>query len=234
MRCPRLTITRMDASPSPAQVERRSLADLLIEVGPRAPTECAGWTAADLVAHLIVREGRPDTLPGILLPRLAFHTERVRRRTTESVPFTQMVSRFRDGPPKWSLYSLPGADNNANTVEFFVHHEDVRRARPGWRPRPLPPEMEHLLWRRLKIARFVLRKVPVEVIAVRPDGKTLRIAKGAKSGRRRGGRPTPSARVHGPVGELVLWALGRTAVAQVGFTGPADAVRVLTLADWRL
>lgn len=221
----------MSDSPNPAQAERRSLADLLIKVGPDAPTECAGWTAADLAAHLLVRERRLDAGPGILLPPLAFYTERVRRRTAESVQFTQMVERFRDGPPRFSVYALPGADKNANTMEFFVHHEDVRRARPGWEPRPLSSEMTDLLWRRLKSARFVLRKVPVEVTAVRPDGKTLRIAKGAKSGTR---GPARAVRVHGHVGELVLWALGRTDVAQVGFTGPADAVRALTRADWRL
>ena len=26
-------------------------------------------------------------------------------------------------------------DTLANTVEFFVHHEDVRRAQAGWTPR---------------------------------------------------------------------------------------------------
>jgi hypothetical protein len=40
------------------------------------------------------------------------------------------------------------------------------------------------------------------------------------------------ARVHGPVGELVLWVNGRTDVAQVRFTGEADAVEALGAADW--
>jgi hypothetical protein len=41
-------------------------------------------------------------------------------------------------------------------------------------------------------------------------------------------------RVHGPVGELVLWTLGRTDVAQVSLTGAADAVNILERTGWRL
>ena len=44
--------------------ERARLADLLDEVGPDAPTCCEGWTTAHLAAHLVVRDGRPDALPG--------------------------------------------------------------------------------------------------------------------------------------------------------------------------
>ena len=46
--------------------QRISLAELLLEVGPDAPTLCEGWTARDLVAHLVIREGRPDAAIGIL------------------------------------------------------------------------------------------------------------------------------------------------------------------------
>ena len=31
--------------------------------------------------------------------------------------------------------ALPGMDERANAVEYFVHHEDVRRAAPDWEPR---------------------------------------------------------------------------------------------------
>ena len=40
--------------------ERQLLADLFLEVGPEAPTLCAGWTTTDLAAHLWVREHRPE------------------------------------------------------------------------------------------------------------------------------------------------------------------------------
>ncbi|RKS74468.1 uncharacterized protein (TIGR03085 family) [Actinomadura pelletieri DSM 43383] len=213
-----------DTEDGPVRRERRLLADALAQAGPDAATLCSGWTARDLAAHLIVREGRPDAAPGILLSPLAFYTERVRRRTARGVPFDRLVERFRQGPPKFSPYALPGVDKNANGVEFFVHHEDVLRARPDWERREISPELEELLWRRIKIARFVLRKVHVRVTLVQPDGRDLRVS----------GRGPDTVRVHGPVGELVLWALGRRAVADVRLTGPTNAVKTLTETGWSL
>lgn len=226
---------------NPVREERALLCEALLEAGAGAPTECAGWTAHDLAAHLVVRERRPDTLPGIALRPLAFHTERVRRRTVRKVPFEELVNRIRSGPPRWSPYAVPGMDNIANGVEFFVHHEDVRRARPDGGPRSLSPALEDLLWRRIRIARFALRKVPVEVTLIRPDGRSARIS-GGRSGRSvrnpRSGRRTaagPAAvRVHGPVGELVLWALGRTEVARVRLTGSQESVKTLAKSGWSL
>ncbi|TDC54708.1 TIGR03085 family protein [Actinomadura sp. KC345] len=212
----------------PVRRERLLLADALAEAGPEAATKCAGWDARDLAAHLVVRERRPDAAPGIVLPPLSFYTERVRRRTARTVPFDRLVERFRQGPPKLSPYALPGADEIANGVEFFVHHEDVLRARPDWSPRAISPELDEVLWRRIRIARFVLRKVHVGVTLVQPDGRSLRV-----SGRGRGAAPG-AVRVHGPVGELVLWALGRRDVADVRITGDTDAVKSLTRTGWSL
>ncbi|XRQ02792.1 TIGR03085 family metal-binding protein [Actinomadura welshii] len=211
----------------PVRRERLLLAAALAEAGPDAATKCGGWTARDLAAHLVVREGRPDAAPGIVLPPLAFYTERVQRRTARAVPFDRLVERFRQGPPKFSPYALPGVDKSVNAVEFFVHHEDVLRARPDWEPRDISPELEELLWRRIRIARFVLRKVQVEVTLVQPDGRSARV-----SGRGRGA--AGGVRVHGPVGELVLWALGRRDVARVRLTGATDAVKTLTESGWSL
>lgn len=206
-----------------AAAERRALADLLTETGPDAPTLCHGWTTADLVAHLLIREHRPDAAPGILIPLLAGHTDRVRRRTLESAPYAALVERFRQGPPAWSPLALPPVDAAANTVEYFVHHEDVRRAQPGWEPRELPAAFEDALWRRLRMGRMVLRRLPVEITFAAPDGRTQRITKGGRQ-----------ARVHGRPSELTLWALGRKDVAQVELTGEAEAVNVLNQGRWRL
>ncbi|MFB4307678.1 TIGR03085 family metal-binding protein [Actinomadura sp. GTD37] len=219
------------AGPGPVRRERLLLAAALAEAGPDAPTKCAGWSARDLAAHLVVRENRPDAAPGILLSPLSSYTERVRRRTARAVPFDRLVERFRDGPAKFSPYALPGVDKNANGVEFFVHHEDVLRARPDWERRDISPELGEVLWRRIRIARFVLRKVQVEVTLVQPDGRALRV-----SGRGRGAprNARGAVRVHGPVGELVLWALGRRDVADVRLTGDTDAVKSLTETGWSL
>ncbi|MGZ4521727.1 MAG: maleylpyruvate isomerase family mycothiol-dependent enzyme, partial [Mycobacteriaceae bacterium] len=60
-----------------AQRERSDLSALLGELGPEAPTLCGGWSARDLLAHLVLRETRLDAAPGILVPALAGYTKRV-------------------------------------------------------------------------------------------------------------------------------------------------------------
>ncbi|RSN50423.1 TIGR03085 family metal-binding protein [Actinomadura sp. WAC 06369] len=232
---------RSTAHEGPARRERRLLADALAAAGPGAPTLCEGWDARDLAAHLVVREGRPDAAAGILLPPLSFYEERVRSRAAD-VPFDRLVDRFRHGPPKYSPFALPGMEENANAVEFFVHHEDVRRAGEGAEPREISPDLERVLWRRIRIARFVLRNVHVEVTFVRPDGQASRVSRGPRGAR--AGAPGASGgaagagsrgvRVHGPVGELVLWALGRRDAADVRLEGDTDSVKTLTETGWSL
>ena len=77
----------------------------------------------------------------------------------------------RTGPPRWSPAALEPVDRLANTVEFFVHHEDVRRAPDGWAPRPVDGDLEHELWRRLKpMSRVLVRKAPVGLVLRRTNG----------------------------------------------------------------
>lgn len=206
-----------------AHAERQALSDLLLERGPQGPTLCAGWTTADLVAHLVVRENRPDAAAGLLVPPLAGYTERVRRQMLASAPYPELVARFRQGPPSWSPVSLRPVDAAMNTVEYFVHHEDVRRAAEGWEPRELPAAAQEELWRRLRMARLVLRRLPVEITLADASGRTQRITKGG-----------PQIRVHGEPGELTLWALGRKDAARVRLTGDAEAIRVLQQGRWSL
>ncbi|HEV7933109.1 MAG TPA: TIGR03085 family metal-binding protein [Actinomadura sp.] len=210
-------------TPNPARQERLALCDLMAGLGPDAPTRCDGWTTGDLAAHLVIREYRLDAGPGILFRPLAGYTERVQCAIKGSTTFLELLDRIRQGPPKTSIWGLPGMDKLGNFVEFFVHHEDVRRAQAEWEVRSLPQEAEELLWRRLRMARFILRKVQVEVTLVRPDGRTIRVSKGDRQ-----------VRVHGPVGELTLWALGRADVAQVRFTGDADGLKSLADTRWSL
>jgi uncharacterized protein (TIGR03085 family) len=206
-----------------ARTERHALSDALIDAGPDAPTLCQGWTTGDLAAHLVIREHRPDAAPGIMIPLLAGHTEKVRLRTRDSAPYADLVARFRAGPPAWSPFALPVVDAAANTTEYFVHHEDVRRAQEEWEPRELPAALEEHLWRRLRAARFVLRRLPVEITFVDPAGRTQRVTKGGRL-----------VRVHGPASELTLWALGRKDAARVETTGEAEAINVLNQGRWRL
>lgn len=192
----------MSAS-SPAQRERRELAELMLTVGPDAPTLCEGWTTTDLAAHLVVRESRPDAAPGILLPPLAGWTSRV-QNSVASRPYSELVRAVRTGPPALSVFSLPGVDSAGNLVEYFVHHEDVRRGASGWVPRDLPSDLSDALWARLSsMARLLFRRVPVGVILERTDGPGgLLVAK----------KGSPAVTLTGSAGELVLRAYGRRAV----------------------
>ncbi len=214
-----------------ARDERLALCALLDQAGPREPTLCEGWTTLDLAAHLVIREHRPDAGLGLLGGPLAAHTRSVQHRMAQRTPYPRLVQMIRNGPPRLSLFGLPGADEQANVVEYFAHHEDVRRAQPGWEPRKLDQGLTEVLWRRLGMARFVLRKAPVGVELARddqpdpagPGGARVRITAKAR---------TPVVTVTGPPAELTLWALGRTAAARVRLDGSDAAVEALSGARW--
>ena len=91
-------IGRMSTAPL-AQSERGVLCDLFTDLGPEAPTLCAGWTTADLAAHLVARERRPDSGPGLVWPPLAGHTDKVRRSIRDRTPWVELVATVRRGPP---------------------------------------------------------------------------------------------------------------------------------------
>ena len=194
--------------------ERHALCNLMDEVGPEAPTLCAGWTARDLVAHLVVRESRPDVAGGILLPALARYTDRVQSSIAQR-PWTELVDRVRSGPPWWSPWRLPWVGDLGNTMEFFVHHEDVRRARTGWEPRPTDSRRAGVLWGLLRAARVLYRKSPVGVVLRTPDGSERTARRGERS-----------VTVVGSPEELTLHAFGRDQ-AIVDIEGDQVAVAAL-------
>jgi uncharacterized protein (TIGR03085 family) len=208
--------------------ERLALCALLDKTGPDAPTLCAGWNTGDLAAHLVLRERRPDAAAGVLGGPLAGYTTRVQNRIKQRTPFPDLVRIIRSGPPALSPMALPGMDERLNAVEYFVHHEDVRRAGGDWEPRELSAEQARLLWHRLRVARFVLRKAPVGVELARDDqeadGQRYRIT--AKNA-------TPAVTVIGSPAELTMWAMGRTGAARVRFDGTEAAVSKLTRTNWR-
>ena len=183
-----------------ARQERQELCDLLLEVGPEAPTLCAGWTTRDLAAHLVVRESRPDAAVGILVKPLAGYADSVQAKVAMR-PWPELVRDVRTGPPLLSVFRLPGAQGLADPFEFAVHHEDVRRARPGWVPRELPTGEQDLLWQRLaRAGRLLARKSPVGVALRRSDTGEMIIAKAG----------TPSVTLVGEPLELVLRLYGRS------------------------
>ena len=120
-----------------AASERAHLSAAAQQVGPDAPTLCGEWTVRDLVVHLLVREGSPAAL-GIVVPPLGGLLDRATRRLAQE-QFDDLVERLRHGPPVWSPFALPKVGAVLNQLEFFVHHEDIRRAQPRWRPALPPP-----------------------------------------------------------------------------------------------
>ncbi|HXF19607.1 MAG TPA: TIGR03085 family metal-binding protein [Streptosporangiaceae bacterium] len=213
-----------------ARDERLALCALLDETGPQAPTLCEGWTTLDLAAHLVLRERRPDAAAGIMVGALAPYTRRVQRTLAQQTPFGGLVAAIRNGPPRLSPMRVAALDERTNLVEFFVHHEDIRRGAPGWTERKLSPALAEALWHQLGNARLFLHRAPVGVEFARDDVDT---DPGAERVRITVKQRTPVVTVIGSPAELTLWALGRTGAAQVRLDGSEAAVRLLSERRWR-
>ena len=209
-----------------SRVERLALCELFDEVGPAAPTLCEGWDAYDLAVHLYVREADPMAGPGLVIPALADTTERRMKRAKQRYGFAEVVDKVRNGPPRASLFAVPKLGAQINTSEYFIHHEDVRRAQPSYDVRMLPAEQQEGLWKVVRLgARSMARKSPTGMVLKRPDGTTA-VAK----------QPTAlgSVTVTGEPAELVLFLSGRQAVADVELDGDAEAVEQLRNASFGL
>lgn len=199
-----------------AQYERTALADLLDDVGPDAATLCEGWTTRELAAHLVSRERRGDAALGIALKPLAGHTESVLRSYARR-PYDELVTKVRGGAPLWSVFAWPGLDRLFNTTEYFVHHEDVRRAQPGWEPRDLPAAVQDGLWQAVKgRAKLSFGATSFGVTLSRPGGESIVATSGQ-----------PMAVLTGEPAELLLYLFGRREHARVELTGPPEALEQL-------
>ncbi|WP_320776251.1 TIGR03085 family metal-binding protein [Streptomyces sp. CRN 30] len=196
-----------------AKRERLLLADLLETAGPDAPTLCDGWRSRDLAAHIVVREHRPDAIGGAMIKPLASRLDRVMEEYAAK-PYEELLRLIRSGPPRFSPFALKQLDEAANTIEFYVHTEDVRRAQPDWTPRELDPVFQDALWSRLeRTARMLGRQVPAGLVLRRPDGQTAVAHRGA-----------PVVTVTGDPSELLLFAFGRQSVAKVALEGEEAAI----------
>ncbi|MFH8804737.1 TIGR03085 family metal-binding protein [Streptomyces sp. NPDC017936] len=199
-----------------ARRERLLLADLLEAVGPEAPTLCEGWRTRDLAAHVVVRERRPDAAGGLLIKQLASRLDKAMEEFAAK-PYEELLQLIRTGPPRFSPFQLKQIDEASNTVEFYVHTEDVRRARPGWTPRELDPVFQDALWSRLeRIARLMGRGAPTGLVLRRPDGRTVVANRG-----------TPVVTATGEASELLLFLHGRQDAARVELAGDEDAIEKL-------
>lgn len=195
--------------------ERHQLCDLLDELGPSVPTLLEGWTAHDLAAHIVLRERDLVAGPCLVLPG-AFQrfAERRRARLAESKDFAWLVARIRSGPPI-GFFRVGWVRSFPSLNEFFVHHEDVRRANRN-EPRSLTPAMDVALWRNVRRgSHYLSRRLHASGLEIEWAGTDERVTV------RRG---EPTARLSGPPGELLLYVFGRQAAAQVEMSGSSEAV----------
>jgi len=195
--------------------ERLELCGLFDELGPSVPTLLDGWTAHDLAAHLVLREHDLVAGPCLVLPGpFERFAERRRAGLAGRKDFTWLVARIRSGPPV-GFFRIGWVRALANLNEFFVHHEDVRRAN-GRGPRSLSPAMEAALWRNVRLgSRYLSRRL-------HGCGLEMELA---GTGERMTVRPGPAtARLSCLPGELLLYLFGRQAAAQVELSGPPEAV----------
>ena len=212
----------MASTTYPAQHERAELCDLFSEVGPDAPTLCGDWTTRDLAAHLVVRERRPDAAVGIIVSKAAGYTDKVQSGVAAG-DWDELVETVRSGPPLWSPTKIGAVDKAANTVEFFVHHEDVRRATEGWEPRGLDDDLTEALYPMLgKMGKRLVSSSPVGIVVEPSDDHEPIVLKDAE----------PSVTVRGPVGELILFVFGRQARSAVEVFGDDASVATVNAAQF--
>lgn len=203
-----------------AKQERAALCDALDEVGPDAPTLCEGWTAHDLAAHVWVRENDPSAAPGMLIGALADVTAQRMEATKRRWTYPELVRQIRRGPRPISVFALPVLDELANTGEFFVHTEDVRRP-AGQKPRDTSQEFEDQVAKGLNsMAKALFRGAPSGIVLERTDrSQRLRAKPGAST-----------VTIIGKPSELLLFAFGRMADADVQLVG-AESDKAALLAE---
>jgi uncharacterized protein (TIGR03085 family) len=215
--------------------ERQALAETLRSVEPNSATLCGDWTAAQLAAHLVLRERSGVELLGRLpnkrLHRLAArHMDELVARET----YEQIVAAVGRGPtwrdarlpvPTAVIWALPPVRELTNLLEYLVHHEDVRRAQSEWAPRDLAPDLQQAVWKRLPGSMLLtMRTLSVGVALCWPGHGEHRTARARRSG--------VAVRVIGDPVELALFAFGRKGVARVAYEGSDEDIA--TVRDARL
>jgi uncharacterized protein (TIGR03085 family) len=192
--------------------ERAELCDLFVARGPDAPTLCEGWSTLDLAAHLVIRETDPRAGLAILGGDRFASLERKLMDRARAQGYERLVERLRGGPPAFP-WRLPGLRPLLNLIEWFVHHEDVRRA-GGLGPRTDRPDLDAVLWANVgRFSRFMLRRVKGTGVALEAPGW------GEVPARSDG----PTVRLVGGPQELMLYLNGRRTGAVVTLSGPAEA-----------
>ncbi|MGW8566684.1 TIGR03085 family metal-binding protein [Isoptericola sp. NPDC055881] len=195
--------------------EREDLVRTFRSADPDAPTLCEGWDTRRLLAHLTQREQMPwGRVADAISRKPAGHEPGLDKLTAQAMTgqgYAAMIDRFAHGAPRWSLMRWAG--DQLNTLEFHIHHEDIRRAGATVEPRVLSDAQQDALWHRLGMfARLGLRRSPVAVRLETPAGqsRTVRAGEGVT--------------LIGEPLELALWVTGRRGPARVTLTGDSEPV----------
>lgn len=182
-----------------ARAERLRLVDSARRAGEDAPTLCEGWNVRDLATHLIIRERHPSAALGNFVSRLE-----ARRDSTVAdyaqMPFAQLLGLVA-APPKWTPGALPGIESVMNTMEFIVHHEDIRRAAIEWIPRRLSQAENTTVWAQTKVALLPYAAKAKGQVTISAPGFGSRTV-----GKKRSGE---AATITGAPLELLLYLMGR-------------------------
>jgi uncharacterized protein (TIGR03085 family) len=104
-----------------------------------------------------------------------------------------------------------------NTVEYFIHVEDVRRARDDWEPREISSELADALWARVGPGGMA-KKVDATIVVASPQ----RTEKQAGTG--------PRLTLNGDPGELTMFGAGRQTAARVEIDGDPELAATLRAA----
>lgn len=202
------------------QASRLALAETLLAAGPNASTLCDGWKTRHLVAHLVIRE-RSVLAAGVIFKplskKLDAKIDELANSAQTPESYASLIRTFRSGPAKYSPFAIDKVDQAANLSEYFIHTEDVRRARGQWAPRVLDKQYTEMLWQSLiRMSRVAFRKAPVGIILTRPDGQR-HVAKKAPN----------AVSITGPVTELMMYSFGRIDQSLVLFEGGETALEIV-------
>jgi uncharacterized protein (TIGR03085 family) len=208
--------------------ERVRFTDLLLELGPDAPTLCEGWVARDLAAHMVVIEHPEAWVGGGSWRRFAL-ANRLHDRVMDqqrSLPWAEQVDRVRRGPI-FGPFGWRAVRERMYIREYLIHHEDLRRAN-ALGPRTGVPELQAMAWKKATtVGKIGLKRAPLPkgygLELANPNGERAVVVKG-----------TPTVTIHGDPMELLLYAFGRCSAAAVRIEGPDDAVAAMQTGVWKV
>ena len=203
--------------------ERSRLVNTFERVGADADTLCDGWTAEDLLRHLVVRELYPHHGLFSKVPVKAADRSREQIDEIDHADFATLLDTFKNGRHRLSPLRLGPVDRAMNTLEYVIHHEDLRRAQDPRLGRVLTKDEQALIFNHLKaMAQALYLKAPVQVILRSPDfGEFTALATK---------RHKETVTITGMPLELALYSFGRDQ-ADVELLGTDEAIATFTQTD---